>query len=304
MAFSFEEFPWTKYYDSDLRAVLKYMREFAETLEGYDTVISSLQEALEGIEGMESRITALENATGDLASIRTRLTTLENLHSADIAKLQSEIDAIQLIANSVQAQIDSIKVYIDNRDNELMSDYNNKFYQVYVTMYELFYGLRDRLIALAEIVNQIDTSAYNPWARRLSKETVQTNLNYGYADLADLVPTAEEYSELGLTATEYSVYDLTSYEYSVRGKKWLHMDFVYSPVYGFKQNISNVLTSIVNFIKDTLTATEYTALDLDAEAYSELDMTASQYYSFMANEGYLRLGMEGLTASQYSTIGV
>lgn len=304
MSFTFNEFPWTKYYDSDLREVLKYMREFESTLDSYESVITELQEALDEIDGYDARITALESATSDLASIRSRLTDLENTLDADVVYLQQQIDAISYTLGSIEDTISGLKDYVDNKYNNIIADVSNRIYQVYVDMWTLFNGLKERVIALAEMVSNIDTSVYNPWARVLSKESIQKNINYAYMDLADTVPTADEYSELGLSADDYDDYELSAYEYSVRGKKWLHLDFVFSPVYGFKQNISNVLTSIINYIQDTLTAAEYTALDLDADGYTALDMTAHDYYSFMADEGYLKLGMNGITASQYSTIGV
>lgn len=304
MAFSFNEFPWTKYYDSDLRQVLKYMREFEAKLKEYDTVIAELQEALEGIGDMEQRITALERATSDLASIRSRLTDLENLHSADVKRLQGEIDALALVVDTIETTISGLKAYVDSRDNVLMADYNAKFYQVYVDMWSMFNGLKDRIIALAEIVSKIDTMAYNPWQRDISKVNLQTNMNYAYADLADMALTAEEYAELGLSAEDYNAWSISAYEYSVRSKKWFHLNFVYSPTYGFKQDISNVLTSIINYVRGTLTATEYSALDLSADNYEQLDMTAEDYYSFMSQTGYLNLEGSGLTAGQYSQIGV
>lgn len=304
MGFTFNEFPWTKYYDSDLREVLKYMKEFESTLDSYESVITELQEALDEIDGYDARITALESATSDLSSIRSRLTDLENTLDADVVYLQQQIDAISYTLGSIEDTISGLKDYVDNKYDNIMADVSNRIYQVYVDMWTLFNGLKERVIALAEMVSNIDTSVYNPWARVLSKESIQKNINYAYMDLADMVPTADEYSELGLSADDYDDYELSAYEYSVRGKKWLHLDFVFSPVYGFKQNISNVLTSIINYIQDTLTATEYTALDLDADGYTALDMAAQDYYSFMADEGYLKLGMNGITASQYSTIGV
>ena len=304
MAFSFDEFPWTKYYDSDLRQVLKYLREFEKKLDSYDSVIAELKEALTGIPEMESRITALERATSDLNSIRSRLTDLENLHSADMKRLQKEIDELNIALDNVSNIVNSFKVYVDSRDNLLMSDYNQKFYQVYTDMWTLFNGLKDRVIALAEIVSKIDTMAYNPWQRRNEKVNLQTNMNYTYADLADMELTAEQYSELGLSASDYNKWNLSAYEYSVRGKRWFHLNFVYSPVYGFRQNISNVLTSILNYIKGTLSATEYSALDLTADEYSALDLTAEAYYSYGSTSGFLGLGGNGLTASQYSSIDV
>lgn len=304
MGFTFNEFPWTKYYDSDLREVLKYMKDFEKKLDSYDVVIAELKKALENIEEYDDRITALERATSDLNSIRRRLTDLENTLDADVIRLQDQIDAISFEIGSIEDTIKGLKDYVDSKVNTITIDFNNKIYQIYVDMFTLFNGLKERVIALAEAVSKIDTSVYNPWARVLTKESIQQNVNYTYADLADNVPTAQEYSELGLSADEYSEYELSAYEYSVRGRKWLHLNFVYSPVYGFKQSISNVLTSIVNFIQDTLTATEFSALELTADEYTALNLTAQAYYSFMANEGYLRLGRDGITAQQYTNIGL
>lgn len=304
MGFTFSEFPWTKYYDSDLREVLEYMKEFEIELDSYDEVIAELQEALENLDDYGDRITALENATSDLASIRSRLADLENTLDADVIYLQTQIDAINTTLDSLNTTISGLKEYIDSKYNNIFYDINNKIYQMYVDMWTLFNGLKERLIALAEIVNKLDTSIYNPWARVLTKESIQQNINYVYADLADNIPTAQEYSELGLNANNYNDYELSAYEYSVRGKKWLHLDFIYSPVYGFKQNISNVLTSIINFVQGTITATEYIELDLDADAYTALNLSAEDYYSYMSSKGYLKLGSTGITASQYITIGV
>ncbi len=304
MGFTFNEFPWSKYYDSDLREILDYMREFNKKLDVYDEVIAELRKALENIDGYGERITALEQATSDLGSIRRRLTDLENTLDADVIRLQDQIDAISFEIGSIEDTIKGLKDYVDSKYNTIVVDMNNKIYQIYVDMFTLFNGLKERLIALAEAVSKIDTSVYNPWSRVLTKESIQKNIDYTYADLADNVPNAMEYSELGLSADDYDEYELSAYEYSVRGRKWLHLDFVYSPVYGFKQNISNVLTSIINFIQDTLTATEFSELDLTADEYTALDLSAQTYYSFMSNEGYLRLGRDGITAQQYTTLGL
>lgn len=304
MGFTFNEFPWSKYYDSDLREVLKYMREFEAKLSEYDAVIEELKEAIKDLDDYDTRITALERATSDLNTIRRRLTDLENTLNADVIYLQEQIDNISFTIGSIEDTLKGFKDYIDGKYNTLLITINNKVYEIYTDMFALFNGLKERIIALAEIVNKIDTSAYNPWPRILEKETIQQNINYAYADLADNVPTAEEYSSLGLEAGDYDAYELSAHEYSLRGRKWLHLDFVYSPSYGFKQEISNVLTSILNFTEGTIDADTYSDLDMDADTYSALDLDAHAYYSYMSNEGYLQLGKNGITAQQYSTIGV
>ena len=79
---------------------------------------------------------------------------------------------------------------------------------------------------------------------------------------------------------EYDTYNLTAYEYARFGFKMLHLDFVFSPIYGFKQSVDNVLTSILNWIEGTLSADGYTALNLTADDYTALNLSAADYYSY------------------------
>lgn len=300
--------PWDIHYPYqndeilNLDWVLKQIKLFRETLESWAETIEQLQEGLEDIADWEARIVQLELITEQIPVLEKSLSDLANLEAADVKYLKSLIDDLQNQINALD--ISALKVYVDSRDNELMADYNKKIYDNYVVTYQLFNALKDRLEILAQIVAGIDTKAYNPWPRRIAKEALQDNLNYAYSDLADSVPTAEEYAELGLSANDYEDYDLLARDYSLRGKAALKMHFVYSPTYGFKQEINNVLTSIVNFIKGTMSATEYSALDLDADAYTALDLTAADYYSFNNQLGYIGTGGTGLTSEQYSTLQI
>lgn len=300
--------PWFIHYPNqndeilNLDWVLKQLQEFRATFESWRETIHALQEALEDIDDWEDRIAALEVVSAKIPVLEKSLSDLANLEAADVKYLKSLIDDLQSQINALD--ISALKAYVDSRDNELMADYNKKIYDNYVVTYQLFNALKDRLEILAQIVSQIDTKAFNPWPRRIAKEALQDNLNYAYSDLVDSVPTASEYAELGLSATEYSAYDMLARDYSLRGKFNLKMHFVYSPVYGYKQEINNVLTSIVNFIKGTMSATEYSALDLDAEDYSALDLTADDYYSYNNQLGYIGTGGTGLTSEQYSSLQI
>lgn len=283
--------------------VLKQLQEFRTTFESWRETIEALQEALEDIDDWENRIEALEAISAKIPILEKSLRDLTNKEAADINYLKGLIDDLQNQINELD--ISALKVYVDSRDNELMADYNKKIYDNYVVTYSLFNALKDRLEILATIVAELDTKAYNPWPRVLAKESLQKNLDYAYADLADAVPTASEYAALGLSATEYNAYDLQARDYGLRGKNALKMHFVYSPVYGFKQEINNVLTSIVNFIKGTMTADTYTALDLSAESYSDLDLTADEYYSYnSSNPSGVYTGGSGLTSNEYSSLQI
>lgn len=286
----------------NLDFVLRELDSFRKTFEGWAETIASLQEALKDIDDWEDRIEALEKISSQIPAIQKSLNDLYNLHNADIK-------AIKLILDNLQSQIDNLdvsalRIYVDSRDNMIIADFNKKLYHEHYEMISLFEGLKVRIEILANLIAELDTKALNPWPRRLSKESLENNLKFAYSDLADLVPTAAEYAELGLSANDYDTFDMLARDYSVRGKILLKMFYVYSPVYGFKQDINNVLTSIVNFIKGTISADAYTSLDLDADAYTALNLTADDYYSYNNQLGYIATGGSGLTSEQYSSLQI
>ena len=301
-------FPWMiKYpYQNDeilnLDWVLKQIQEFRTTFESWAETIRQLQEGLEDISDWEARIVQLELITEQIPVIEKALSDLSNLHNADINYLKSQIAELQMQIDNLD--ITALKVYVDSRDNELMADYNKKIYDNYVVTYSLFNGLKDRLIALAEAVANIDTKVFNPWPRTLEKVSLQQNINYAYADLADKVLTAEEYASLGLSANDYDTFEMLARDYSLNSKFITHLNYVYSPTYGFKQEINNVLTSIINFIKGTMSADEYSALDIDADGYTALDLSANDYYSYNNPKAPVVTGGNGLSADQYSSLQI
>lgn len=296
------EYPYQNNHELNLDWILAELNKFRTKFAEWEETINQLIEALKDIDDWENRIVALETITNQIPIIQKQLNDLSNLHDADIKYLKNLIDGLQQQINDMD--VAALKAYVDSHDNMLQADFNNQIFENYRITYELFNGLKDRIIALAEAVAQIDTKAYNPWPRIIRKESLQTNLDYAYADLSDLVPDAASYSELNLSANDYNEYDLTARDYSLYGKLKLHMFYVFSPVYGFKQEISNVLTSIVNFVKGTLSADEFAALDITADDYTALDLTADDYYSYNNSLGYVGVGGAGLTANQYSELHV
>lgn len=293
----FHEYPYQNMHELNLDWILNQLNEFRTQFNQWAETISELQEAVQDLDWLDANMNDL---LVRVPAIEKSLNDLINLHDTDVKYLKSKIDDLQNQINALD--INALKLYVDSRDNELMADYNKKIYDNYIVTYELFNGLKSRLEILAELVAQIDTKAFNPWPRVIRKESLQTNLNYAYSDLADSVPTAEEYAELGLSASDYNDYDLLARDYSLFGRIKLKMHYVFSPVYGFKQEINNVLTSIVNFVKGTMSADEFTALDLTADDYTALDITALDYYSYNNQLGYIALGGAGLTSAEYSTL--
>lgn len=291
MPYTFHEFPHTRNYDSDLREMIGIVRDIEEYLGTIDDTITQLQEAIKDIDSMKNAIAALESATSDLPSIRNQIAELYVNDSIMVERIES----LETWINTLENRFDLVYQYIDAQDHLI---------SLRVEMYRI--TLQEQIDAIRARLSEIDTTSRNPWHYELGYVDLQKNVNLMYADLADEVPIARDYSELGLTAEEYASLELTAYEYAVRGRKHLHMYWVYSPVYGWKQEISNVLTSIVNAIFGTLSASDYSALDMTADEYASMDMTSEDYqrYNPTATSGYLRVSPSGngLTKTQYEHI--
>lgn len=289
--FSTHEFPHTRNYDSDLREVLYYMREFEEALNHFEEVIVGFEDAIKDIDSMKAAIKALQDATADLNIIRNDIDRLFK----DTSTMADSIQSIKGTLVVLDGRIGALKTYVDSENYRLSVEM-----QFHVIM------LQNQIDELREAIMRIDTSFVNPWHQEMGRVNLQDNVNFFYSDLADAIPTAEEYCRLGLTADEYAAYELPAKEYCLRGKKHLHFYWVYAPVYGWRQEISNVLTSIVNAIKGTMSASEYSALDLDADAYAALDLTSEEYFSYGSQHGNVTVSPSniGLTKLQYERLGV
>lgn len=311
MGYARDEFPNSSYYKSDLREIIERLKHIDSELDEYDDVINQLREALENIQGMDERIRQLEINTADLNKMRSEISTLFtdidniiNQHEIDVERLQKEIDNIKLSITSFEPLIEAARAYSLYLYNKLKTEVSKDILELTFNVNKSIIKLQDAIKLLNKRIDEIDTSLTNPWHPELNRISLNRNNKFVYSDLSDECLTANQYATLGLTADQYSAYDLSAINYAEFGKTRLHYYWVFSPTFGFKQEINNVLTSIVNAIMDTLTATEFTALDLTADDYTALDMTAWQYYNYMADEGFLQLGKSGITASQYSTIGV
>lgn len=265
MPYTFHEFPHTRNYDSDLRELINIVREMDEYLASLEATIEQLEEGLKDIDGMKSAIAALQIITSEIPGMQKDIAGLV----VDNTYLHTAVSSLEQRLNSVDTRFDLVYEYIDAQDANI---------RLRLERYRI--EIRNELNLIWQKLSEINTVATNPWHYELGEIPFQKNIGFIYQDLSDAVPTAEEYCSLGLTAGQYAAFDLTAYEYATHGKKKLHYYWVFSPVYGWRQEISNVLSSIVNYEKGTMSASDYAALDMTAEEYATLDLTAEEYISY------------------------
>lgn len=287
MGFTFEEFPNADFYKSDLRKILKYVRKMEAYIADIDKVIDELRQGISDISYLKQ---CCEQVQAQLVLIDNNLTSLNE-------KAEDYEYRISVLENEYLG----LKEYVDNLFNELKAIHDMDFNLLLYKLNQARTQLESEIDYLRWRIEQIDTSVYNPWlAKRVEP---QENEDFIFNHLADECPTAEEYASLSLTAQEYSDFDIMSREYQEFGKKKLHLHWVFSPAFGWKQELNNVLTSIVDFACNTLSAQQYSELELTADEYSAMDMSSMDYFKYnpYSPSGYVEvnpLGM-GLTVDQY-----
>ena len=314
------------YYEQVCKLVAK-VNEIIEKFDDWSDVIAELQEAITDIDSMKHNISVLQD---DVVSINGQINNMYSVISSldeYVKEMETRYDKRfkddeESIANLVQivskinanfdAKINALREELVTLFNTFTADFEDELKMLQLKVNQLKVNLQAQIDELKARVDEIDTMVINPWHSNLRKISQQRNVNLMYQDLADSVPTASEYCQESLTAQEYTDIGLTALEYAEHGRKKLHMFWVFSPPFGWRQEISNVLTSILDFVYDVYTATAYSELDLTADEYSELSYSADDYYlaNYHGGGGDTRGCIKydpsntGLTRREYEHLGV
>ena len=292
------KYPITNLHEVDLTFMHEDIDKMISILEGWEKIIEELK-----TDDLVNRISALES---DITIIKSELLQLKTNWlelSSDVKQLKFDIDAINSRLKIVENSIQGLWTYIDNRIDFVVAKSYEDDLIIMNKMNQMKYQMQQQIDELYALISSISTEIINPW-HGLNKKSIDENIKLIYADLADKTPTSTDYNKLGLTADEYASFGLSALTYAEFGYDRLHLDWVFSPAYGFKQEISNVLTSIINFIHGTLSATDYASLNLSADDYAALDLSAAEYYSYHSSVGLVGLNGEGLSSNEYSQLGI
>ena len=269
------KYPITNLHELDLTFMHDDIDKMIAILEEWETYINEIREGIAKIDDLTARLDAAEADIKQLKIDVIRLKSMQN----DLDDLKYQVNIIDSRVKIIEKQLPGIINYIDDKFNYVIKKSYQDDLVIMNKLNQAKRQLQSEIDDLYAIVARIRTDLTNPW-HWVEVFSPDDNNKLIYEDLADGCPTAEEYSKQNLTADEYDDFKLTAYEYARFGFKMLHIDHVFSPSYVFRQSIDNVLTSIINFIQGTLTASEYTALDLTADEYTALNLTADEYYSY------------------------
>ena len=313
MSFTFEEFPNSDYYKSDLREILRYIRKITDYLKSLDAVIEELKEGLARLDGIEQHLNELDAIVAELDTFAKELGERVNVVENELDDVERHLSShdfsiqqLETRLNVLEIDIVAIYQYIDDKYAELEAKHNEDFNLLLLKLNQAKVQLQFEIDILNERIDNIVTDVYNPWMARVVSP--QENEEFTYNHLADECLTAEEYCKLGYTAGDYAGLGITSREYQEFGKKSTRFYWAYSPVYGYRQEISNVLTGIVNYLKGTMTAQQYASLDITADEYAQLDLSSEDYYGYnpfvASGNVVIDPNGSGLTTTQYEHLSV
>lgn len=326
-------------YDDSLsyyEAICKLVKKINEVIDQFDDwseVIAELQQAIVDIDDMKANIATLDTElvalTGTVnenyRELVSLVSELDKLVNDSVKNMNDRVDTVEMSLSNLTQAIYNVNKNLSKEIEDLRKELTDLINSKYVNFEEelellrlkvnqMKVNLQGQIDVINDKIAELDTTVLNPWHTELGKLSIEKNVKLMYNDLADCVTTAEEYAKLGLDADGYSSFGLRAIDYVLRGKEKLHYYWVYSPAYGWKQEISNVLTSILDFVYDVYTADAYSELDLTADEYAELSYSANDYY--LANyhggggggdtRGFIKfdVGNNGLTRREYEHLGV
>lgn len=277
MSYTNYDFPHTHYYDSDLRELIRM----------YNEVTSDYSNLVKWMEEHKAEYDELNNKVNQLQS---KLDSIIADIDAEFEKLKNEL------SEEIFIQINELKTEVINQ----LTDMSNRLLEMQKELTDaineqigIIEGYNDYLrryvdAKLEEFIESFPdlhtVYVYNPI------KGYQTDIQTAVNDLYDLGRsyglTASEYDSMGITANEYDALALTAIEYDQYGRDYLEragliknpFHYMSSPFTGKYVPLEVVINELAALHKDdSLTATEYDALELTADYYDSLELSAYDY---------------------------
>ena len=305
MAFGNFEFPNANVYDSDLREVLRILKEL---IDEYNSVLETALSAKTLSEDAIARVIILERQWADIDKTINIIinSAMEQYEDEFDAKLSAEVQKLQYQIDNITHQYDMFVELMDAKDNAV------KAYCVELIL-KSNHELIKMIEELREMIEAYDGTMYNPLRGRVEgTEKVVTDLyeaeRYGGLTNAEL-------SHYDMTNSEFAALNLCNYDIAIN-LRWIIEDYgvrrEYHAYYGTKTIPYNVDSFLLTEMLGTMNNGEYAALDLTNEEYEALDLTNADYLTYNADRllhqsdlvGLVDTSGSGLTNSQIATLGV
>lgn len=289
----FNKYPYTDFHELNLDWLLSEIKKLSEKV---DELSVSTPEVKALLESMQKQITKLELDYDKLDQITINKNNIEHLDS-EYATTVNDLDSLKI-------KVEILEELLKNYDTEINSKFDAKMATIQNSIYATIFVIEDEIDKINDIIHaKYANDVYNyVLNKRVSLDRNNTEL---YNNLENSI-SAMEYDSLNLTADDYKKFDINAIDYLRDSKKLLHYYYVYMPISGYKQEISNSLTEIYNDLKGTMDNDQYNSLDLTADDYKNLNLTNTEYRSYnpFKTSGYVNINGSGLTTAQYSKLGI
>lgn len=312
MSYTDFDFPHSAFYNSDLRELLRLYKDLNEK---YAKLVSDIEELNAWKVQHEGeyaqllvRVKAIEDEINDFESeVITRFNELDaSIHKDftdledDIKKeLQNALSDFNTLFNQLRTELESDIASMKLEINNLIIYLNNQIANINANVIEYVNDrLNDFIAHLPDYENLI---VYNPV---IGKQTnVQQAINDLYLAFNIFGITAEQYDSLQITAEEYDNKLLTAKEYDSLAYKLLGYPdsnhYMRDPFNGHFEENKIVIWKLADLHRLALTASEYDALEMPAETFDELQLTA-YYFDWYG----LNIGTSAITASEYDAMEI
>lgn len=277
----------------------------------YQSIVDKLNET---IDWCNNHQTEYEEAMARLQAVENEIATFEAQITAAFNRLQADLEAefaeqkaeLERALAETQAEVDAAIIRMQDEVTQQLADFVEQFYQLKAEVQAEINRLLgiinqaiDQLNATLEANNQFIFNyvesrldefinmipdyehiyVYNPYRGEVT--LLQQAINDLYSVAAIWGLTAAQYDSLELTATEYDALGLSALEYDTLGYKLLYKDpdnYMINPFTGTYDPIKTVIEYLAGLHKaESFTATEYDALELDADTYDAFECTAYNY---------------------------
>lgn len=309
MGFTFEEFPNADYYRSDLREILRYVRKVEEYIATWDAVVAELREAIKDIDQHGKDIEKLKVLTNRLDKDVTKLKSDVSFIFKNLTEINDWRELTDGKFRAIALRIDHLKIYVDDMDNVLMADYNNKFILYNLKMNQMKNQLMEYINGIIErmayIIEHLSSDVYDPI--RAKRITFDKNNEHIYADLRVGGITEERFAELGLTEEYIQELGLTQYDWAFNSVYFFKDYYIHSPVRGIRMSPYQALSDVLTFVCSTMTEQQFEALNLTEEEFEALNLTHREYLTYNSTDNNLVTVTAdgiGLTESQLQHLDV
>lgn len=312
MSYSSFDFPNTHYYNSDLREVLAKLKFLLDEYNALVNDIADLKEWRElhedEYEELLRRVGIIENEITNFESkINQQFNELEislqnefEQQKADVkAELANALEQFKEMFDQLKVQLESdvanMKIEIRRLESYLADQIANINQKVIAYVDD---RLDDFIQHLPDYENLI---VYNPIAGK--QTNVQQAINDLYFMFAIYGITAEQYDSLQLTAAEFDAKEISAKEYDMLAYKLLGYPdpnhYMRDPFTGLFSENKVVIYKLTDLHRMALTVSEYDALEMPAETFDGLQLTA-YYFDWYG----INIGESAITAKEFDDLQI